>query len=156
VRFDTGTASMPVVAVAMRVGSGWQFALNALTFVSELVSEVGRPTRSRVVRVRDFSVVEASCRESLVRVRMWSRRPVERASCESERSRGISFTVSACPIFVGRAFGMVLFFLIVDCRYPLFWYPTYRLMKKYILRKVRAYVYVVEFQKRGLPHAHFC
>jgi hypothetical protein len=30
-----------------------------------------------------------------------------------------------------------------------------RLMKKDILRKVRAYVYVVEFQKRGLPHAHF-
>jgi hypothetical protein len=45
VRFDTGTAPMPVVAVAMRVGSGWQFALNALTFVSELVNEVGRPAR---------------------------------------------------------------------------------------------------------------
>jgi hypothetical protein len=29
-------------------------ALNALTFVSELVSEVGRPARPRVVRVRDF------------------------------------------------------------------------------------------------------
>ena len=30
-----------------------------------------------------------------------------------------------------------------------------RLMKNDILGKVRAYVYVVEFQKRGLPHAHF-
>jgi hypothetical protein len=61
VRFDTGTAPMPVVAVAMRVGSGWQFVLNALTFVSELVNEVGRPARPWVVRVGDFSVVEASC-----------------------------------------------------------------------------------------------
>jgi hypothetical protein len=30
-----------------------------------------------------------------------------------------------------------------------------RLLKKDILGKVRAHVYVVEFQKRGLPHAHF-
>uniref|UniRef100_A0A453JKG8 ATP-dependent DNA helicase n=1 Tax=Aegilops tauschii subsp. strangulata TaxID=200361 RepID=A0A453JKG8_AEGTS len=30
-----------------------------------------------------------------------------------------------------------------------------KLLKKDILGKVRAYVYVVEFQKRGLPHAHF-
>jgi hypothetical protein len=30
-----------------------------------------------------------------------------------------------------------------------------KLFKKDILGKVRAYVYVVEFQKRGLPHAHF-
>ena len=29
------------------------------------------------------------------------------------------------------------------------------LMEKDILGKVKAYVYVVEFQKRGLPHAHF-
>jgi hypothetical protein len=29
------------------------------------------------------------------------------------------------------------------------------LLKKDILGKVRAYVYVVEFQKRSLPHAHF-
>jgi hypothetical protein len=50
-----------------------------------------------------------------------SRRPVERASCESERGRGISFAVSTRPV---RAFGVVLFFLIVDCGYPLFWYPT--------------------------------
>ena len=30
-----------------------------------------------------------------------------------------------------------------------------KLLKNDILEKVRAYVYVVEFQKRGLPHAHF-
>ena len=29
------------------------------------------------------------------------------------------------------------------------------LMEKDILGKVKAYVYVLEFQKRGLPHAHF-
>jgi hypothetical protein len=59
---------MPVVGVAMRVGSGWWFALNALTFVSEFVNEVGRPARPWVVRVGDFSVAEASRRASLVRV----------------------------------------------------------------------------------------
>ncbi|PWZ10705.1 ATP-dependent DNA helicase PIF1 [Zea mays] len=31
----------------------------------------------------------------------------------------------------------------------------HRLSKQDILGKVRAYVYIVEFQKRGLPHAHF-
>uniref|UniRef100_A0A0A9DUN1 ATP-dependent DNA helicase n=1 Tax=Arundo donax TaxID=35708 RepID=A0A0A9DUN1_ARUDO len=30
-----------------------------------------------------------------------------------------------------------------------------QLLEKHILGRVRAYVYVVEFQKRGLPHAHF-
>ena len=30
------------------------------------------------------------------------------------------------------------------------------LFKKHILGVVVAYVYVNEFQKRGLPHAHFC
>jgi hypothetical protein len=30
-----------------------------------------------------------------------------------------------------------------------------RLLYKDILGKVRAYVYVIEFQKRGLPHAHW-
>lgn len=30
-----------------------------------------------------------------------------------------------------------------------------QLFKKHILGKVIAYVYVIEFQKRGLPHAHF-
>ena len=29
------------------------------------------------------------------------------------------------------------------------------LMEKDVLGKVKAYVYVVEFQKRGMPHAHF-
>jgi hypothetical protein len=94
VRFDTGTAPVPVV-VAMRVGSGWQFALNALTFFSEWVNEVGRPARPWVMRVGDFSVVEASYRASLVQVRTWSRRPVERASYESGCGRGVSFAVSA-------------------------------------------------------------
>jgi hypothetical protein len=46
----------------MGVESGWRFALNALTFVLELVNEVGRPARPWVVRARDFSVVEASYR----------------------------------------------------------------------------------------------
>jgi hypothetical protein len=53
-----------------------------------------------------------------------SRRPVERASCESEHGRGVSFAVSARPVFMGRAFGVVLFFLIVDCGYPLFLVPN--------------------------------
>ncbi|XP_022014958.1 uncharacterized protein LOC110914479 [Helianthus annuus] len=30
-----------------------------------------------------------------------------------------------------------------------------QLFKKHILREVKSYVYVIEFQKRGLPHAHF-
>jgi hypothetical protein len=30
-----------------------------------------------------------------------------------------------------------------------------RLLKKDILEKVWAHVYIVELQKRGLPHAHF-
>jgi hypothetical protein len=64
-------------------------ALNALTFVSELVSEVGRPARPRVVRVGDFSAVEASRRASLVRVGTWSRRSVR------------------CSAFMGGAFGVV-------------------------------------------------
>jgi hypothetical protein len=33
--------------------------------------------------------------------------------------------------------------------------PKDRLLKKDILGKVRAHVYVVEFQKRGMLHAHF-
>jgi hypothetical protein len=89
---------MPVVAVAMRVGSGWQFALNALTFVSELVNKVDQVARPWVVRVEDFSVVEAARRASLVRVGTWSRRPIERASYESERGRGVSSAVSASPV----------------------------------------------------------
>jgi hypothetical protein len=61
-------------------------ALNALTFVSELVNKVGRAVRPGVVRVGDFPVVEMPCRASLVRVGTRSRRPVEGASYESERS----------------------------------------------------------------------
>jgi len=30
-----------------------------------------------------------------------------------------------------------------------------KLLKHHLLGKVKAFVYVVEFQKRGLPHAHF-
>ncbi|XP_076937089.1 uncharacterized protein LOC143604518 [Bidens hawaiensis] len=30
-----------------------------------------------------------------------------------------------------------------------------QLLKKHLLGEVKAYVYVIEFQKRGLPHAHF-
>jgi hypothetical protein len=82
----------------MGVGSGWRFALNALTFVPELVNKVSRPARPWVVRVGDFSVVEASRRASLVRVGTWSRRPVERASYESEHDRDVSFAVSASPV----------------------------------------------------------
>jgi hypothetical protein len=44
---------------------------------------------------------------SLVRVGTWSRRPVERVSCESERGRGVSFVVLARPVSVGRVFGVV-------------------------------------------------
>jgi hypothetical protein len=66
VRFDTGTAPTPVVVVAMRVGSGWKFALNALTFILELVNKVVRVAQPWVVRVEDFSVVEVARRASLV------------------------------------------------------------------------------------------
>jgi hypothetical protein len=56
------------------------------------VSEAGRPARPRVVRVRDFPVVEASRRASLVRVGTWSRRLVH----------GL-----ARSVFVGEVFGVV-------------------------------------------------
>jgi hypothetical protein len=101
-------------------------ALNALTFVSELVNKVGRAVRPEVVRVRDFSIVEMPCRVRLVRVGTRSRRPVEGASYESERSRNTSKprtsrnTVEVfCPLFWLVSFaGSVLFFLIVDYGYP--------------------------------------
>jgi hypothetical protein len=54
-----------------------------------------------------FPVVEVFCQASLMRVGTWSRRPVERVSCESERGRGVSFDVSARPVFVGKVFGVV-------------------------------------------------
>jgi hypothetical protein len=89
--------------------------LNALTFVSDLVNKVGRVARPRVVRVRDFSVVEASCRASLVRVGMWSRRPVERASYESERGRGVTSIVphtSQNVVEVSRSLFWLVLFLV--------------------------------------------
>jgi hypothetical protein len=102
--------------------------LNALTFVSELVNKVGRAVRPGVVRVGDFPVVEMPCRASLVRVRTRSRHPVEGASYESERSRGVLSSVPhtsqnavevSRPLFWLISFaGSVLFFLIVDCGYP--------------------------------------
>jgi hypothetical protein len=64
-------------------------ALNAPTFVSELVNEVGRAVRPGAMRVRDFPIVEMPCRVCLVRVETRSRRPVEGASYELERSRGV-------------------------------------------------------------------
>jgi hypothetical protein len=45
-----------------------------------------------------------SCESEISR---WSRRPVERVSCESEHGRGVPFVVLARSAFVGRAFGMV-------------------------------------------------
>jgi hypothetical protein len=68
-------------------------ALNALTFVSELVNKVGRAVRPRVMRVGGFPIVEMPCRASLVRVGTRSRRPVEGASYESERSRDVLSSV---------------------------------------------------------------
>jgi hypothetical protein len=86
-------------------------ALNALTFVLELVNKVGRAVRPGVVRVG-----------------MRSRRPVEGASYESERSRGTPSSEPRTsrnavevfrPLFWLVSFaGSVLFFLIVDCGYP--------------------------------------
>jgi hypothetical protein len=61
------------------------------------------------VRVGDFSVVEVFRRASLVRVGMWSRRFVRRFG--PSRLGGQSFW---------RGFLRGLFFLIVDCGYPLF------------------------------------
>jgi hypothetical protein len=95
-------------------GRKWlAIALNALTFVSELVSEVGRPARPRVVRVGDFSMVEAFRRASLVWVETWSRRFVRHFG---------SFHLCGQSSWSGFFRG--LFCLIVDCGYPLFWYPT--------------------------------
>jgi hypothetical protein len=45
-----------------------------------------------------------SCESEISR---WSRRPIEQASCESERGRGIPCVVSARFAFVGGAFGVV-------------------------------------------------
>jgi hypothetical protein len=86
-------------------------ALNALTFVSELVNKVGRAVRPGVVRVGT-----------------WSRRPVEGTSYELERSRGVPSSEPRTsqnavevfrPLFWLISFaGSILFFLIVNCGYP--------------------------------------
>jgi hypothetical protein len=103
-------------------------ALNALTFVSELVNKMGRAVRPGVVRVGDFPIVELPRRESLVRVGTRSRRPVEGTSYELERSRGVPSSEPRTsqnavevfrPLFWLVSFaGSVLFFLIVNCGYP--------------------------------------
>jgi hypothetical protein len=79
-------------------------ALNALTFVSELVNKVGRAVRPGVVRIGDFPIVELPCRASLVRVETRSRRPIEGASYESEHSRGVLSSVPRTSRNVVEAF----------------------------------------------------
>jgi hypothetical protein len=81
------------------------------------VSEAGRPARPRVIRVRDFPVVEAARRASLVRVRTWLRRSV--------RDFGSFYLRGRSP---WRGFLRGLSFLIVECGYPLFRYLTSRLL----------------------------
>jgi hypothetical protein len=91
--------------------------LNALTFVSELVDKVGRVAQ----------LDPESCESEIFR---WSRRLVERASYESERGRGAPSIVprtSQNVVEVSHSYfgssrflwAAVLFFLIVDCGYPL-------------------------------------
>jgi hypothetical protein len=41
------------------------------------------------------------------KISRWSRRPVEQASCESERGRGVPCVVLARSAFVDGAFGVV-------------------------------------------------
>jgi hypothetical protein len=45
-----------------------------------------------------------SCESEISR---WSRRPVERVSCESDSGRGVPCVVLARSVFVGGAFGVV-------------------------------------------------
>ncbi|XP_076918648.1 uncharacterized protein LOC143579149 [Bidens hawaiensis] len=52
-------------------------------------------------------------------------------------------TAQDCPDLVSRVFRAKLEDL------------KEQLLKKHLLGEVKAYVYVIEFQKRGLPHAHF-
>jgi hypothetical protein len=87
---------------------------------------MGRAVRPWVVRVGDFSIVEMPCRASLVRVGTRSRRPIEGASYESERSRGVPSSEPRTSRNIVEVFSSailvfassVLFFLIVDCGYP--------------------------------------
>jgi hypothetical protein len=76
VRFDTSTCFHAGYRCSHGDRKWLAVALNALIFVSELVSEVGRSAQPWVMRVGDFSVVETSRRASLVRVGTWSRRSV--------------------------------------------------------------------------------
>jgi hypothetical protein len=61
-------------------------------------------------------------------ISLGSRRLVEQASCESKRGQGIPCVVLARSAFVGGAFGVVFsgvcLFLVIECGYPLFRYPT--------------------------------
>jgi hypothetical protein len=92
------------------------------------VNKAGRAGRPGVVRVGDFPIVEVPCRASLVRVKTRSRCPVECASYESERGRGVPSSEPHTsrnavevfrPLFWIVSFaGSVLFFLIVGCGYP--------------------------------------
>jgi hypothetical protein len=107
-------------------------ALNALTFVLELVSEVGRLARARVMRIEDFSVVEASYRASLMRVRTWLRCSVR--CFDSFRLRGRSLW---CHFLRG------LSFLIVDCGYPLFRYPTMSSYTLFVHHVLPFYVFML-------------
>jgi hypothetical protein len=75
---------------------------------------MGRVVRPGVVRVGDFPIVKVPCRTSLVRVGTRSRRPVEGASYESERSRGVPSAILA----LFRLQVVFYFFLIVDYGYP--------------------------------------
>jgi hypothetical protein len=77
------------------------------------VGEAGRPAQPKVVRVRDLLVVEASRGASLVRVETWSRRSVHGFGSLYLRGRSL-----------WRGFLRGLSFLVVECGYPLFRYPT--------------------------------
>jgi hypothetical protein len=80
---------------------------------------MGRAIRPGVVRVRDLPIVEMPCRTGLVRVGTRSRRPVEGASYESERSRGVPLSwprASRNAVEVSRPLSLALFRLwIVFC-----------------------------------------
>jgi hypothetical protein len=64
-KWDLTLVLLPCWRRCSHGGRKWlAVALNALTFVWELVGEAGRPARPRVVRVGDFPMVEASRRAS--------------------------------------------------------------------------------------------
>jgi hypothetical protein len=92
---------MLVTAVAMRVGSGWQFTLNALTFVPELVNEVGST---------GSTLGHASWR-------FFGGRGIP--SSEPRMSRNMVKAFRS----LSRLVPLVLFSLIIDCGCPLFLVP---------------------------------